>query len=95
MESSSLKRFESDLFEVRKEFPNLQIKEKNGQKYLKGILDIKTNHGLITKSYLIEIHYSPGYPHRFPRLFEVGGEIPNEPDYHKYTNGSCCLTLNP
>jgi len=95
METSSLKRFESDLFEVRKEFPNLQIKEWKGQKYLKGILDLKTGNETIVKSYLIEIKYAAGYPYRFPVLYEIGGDIPNVSDFHKYDDGSCCITVQP
>lgn len=76
-------------------YPNLKIKEKNGVQYLKGILNIHNDHGKTVKSYLIEIHWNPNYPYRFPILLEVGGDIPNHIDWHKYSNGACCITVIP
>ncbi|MBK7970004.1 MAG: SEC-C domain-containing protein [Bacteroidetes bacterium] len=35
------------------------------------------------------------FPYRFPALYESGGDIPNEADWHKYANGSCCITVLP
>lgn len=82
--------------DILKEYPGLSLKDdKPGHQYLKGILDIKNDDSEIVGHYFIEIHFSPGFPYRFPLLFELGEAIPNEADWHKYEDGSCCLTVLP
>lgn len=87
--------FEKQLIDAIKEFPNLQIKEKGTVKYLKGILDIKNHEQKYIRSFLIEIHYSEGFPYRFPLLLEVGDDINCHPDWHKYDDNSCCIAIEP
>jgi hypothetical protein len=41
----------------------------------------------------IEIALAPCYPRREPRIFEVGGLIPREPDRHINPDGDCCVTV--
>jgi len=89
MQEDNRKVFEKDIKEAIISFPNLSIKCQNNNKYLKGILDING-----CGAYLIEIRYKEGYPKRYPHLLEVGGEIPNIGDYHKYPDNSCCLTVD-
>jgi len=84
--------FVSQLDAVCREFPHLQIKTLDGRQYLKGSIEISNAEQTATKSYLIEIHFSDDFPHRFPKLFEVGGDIPCEADFHKYPDNSCCIT---
>jgi hypothetical protein len=95
LESNRLKLFEEQLKEVLQHYPNLTIKEKNGLKYLKGIIDIKNETAEVVGSFLIEVHFVKGFPFRFPKLYEVGGLIPNIPDWHKYSDDSCCITVEP
>lgn len=80
---------------VIKEFPHLKIKELDGEKYLKGILDIVDEHKNVVGSFSIEIKYCVDFPYKFPLLYEVGGDIPNFPDWHKYINDMCCITVEP
>lgn len=76
------------------QFPNLRILEEGGGNcYLRGVLDIPDDDGDVAGSFLIEIKRSKGFPFRFPYLFEVGGDIPNEADRHKYPDSSCCITV--
>lgn len=89
MQEDSRKVFERHIEDAINYYPNLEIKAQGNNKYLKGVLDIN---GL--GSYLIEIRHKEGYPKRYPSLFEVGGEIPNVPDYHRYSDNSCCLTVD-
>ena len=89
MQEYNRKIFEIDIEEAIISFPNLSIKSQGNNKYLKGILDVNG-----WGYYLIEIRYKEGYPKRYPSLFEVGGEIPNVPDYHRYSDNSCCLTVD-
>jgi len=83
--------FVSQLENTCVEFPNLKIKSVEDKKYLKGVIDIPNS----DKSFLIEIHYKDGFPYRFPKLFEVGGDIPCGSDWHKYSDSSCCITVEP
>lgn len=76
-------------------FPNFKIVESAGGKRLKGILDVNNADNEIVASFSVEIRYCPGFPFRFPFLFEVGGDIPNEADWHKYPDGRCCITVEP
>lgn len=80
---------------VIKKFPNFKIEESGSGKILKGILDITNSENEVVSSFSVEIRFSPGFPFRFPFLFEVGGDIPNEADWHKYPNGRCCITVDP
>lgn len=86
--------FCSQLEDAISAYPNLKLQvDKHGLHFLKGILDIPNDEGQIISSFLIEIHFKTGFPYRFPVLFETGGDIPNEADWHKYSNGSCCITV--
>ncbi|MBQ0008360.1 MAG: SEC-C domain-containing protein [bacterium] len=85
--------FERDLLLASKQFPGLSIKGTPGKLFLKGILDIKDCDGNVAYSYSIEIHRADGYPFRFPKAYEVGGDIPIGSDWHKYEDNSLCLDV--
>jgi hypothetical protein len=84
--------FVSQLNDVCREFPHLRIKTLDEKQYLKGTIEVSDAEHTAKKNYLIEIHFAEGFPYRFPKLFEVGGDIPCEADFHKYSNNSCCIT---
>ena len=84
--------FVSQLNDVCQEFPHLRIKTLDGKQYLKGTIKISDTEQTATKSYSIEIHFTEGFPYRFPKLFEVGGDIPCEADWHINSDNSCCIT---
>lgn len=90
---NNYKLFCDQLNEAISKYPNLRIKERYGLNYLKGTLDIPDDEGTIVGSFLIELHFADKFPYRFPLLFETGGIIPNEADWHKYQNSSCCITV--
>lgn len=48
--------------------------------------------GPITE-FVVRIELSPLYPRREPKVFEVGGRIPREPDRHINPDGDCCVTV--
>ncbi len=75
------------------EYPCFQKKTVGNVSFLKGILDIPNDEGVIAGSFSIEIHPVKNFPFAFPILYEVGNEIPREADWHKYANDSCCLTV--
>lgn len=85
--------FKKEIPTVLKKYPNLAIKNKNGKDFLKGIIDIPDESGAAVGSFSVEIHSTEKFPYRFPKLYEVGGDIPNSPDWHKYNDNSCCLTV--
>ncbi|MBF01076.1 SEC-C metal-binding domain-containing protein [Flavobacterium coralii] len=87
--------FQNELSIVVNKFPNLAVKSLGQEIYLRGILDVPNDNGDIVGSFLIEIHSVEKFPYRFPKLYEVGGEIPVHPDWHKYNDNSCCLTVEP
>lgn len=88
--------FENQLQPICDEYINLKIKQKNsGLKYLKGTIDISDIDGNILYAFFIEIHYKEGFPKKFPELYEIGGFIPNDADWHKYSNDLCCVTVDP
>lgn len=80
---------------VNQKFFDLKITNINGQPAIKGILDIPDDNGSKVNGFLIEVLHHDKYPYRFPRLFEVGGDIPNHEDWHKYRDGQCCITILP
>lgn len=87
------KAFNEQLDSFVKEYPNFQKKTDSDNPYLKGILDIPDDEGIVAGSFSVEIHPTSDFPYAFPILYEVGGEIPCEADWHKYSDGSCCLTV--
>lgn len=94
MPDESYGLFVSQLKEVCVAYPHLRIKETAGRKILKGAIKIENSEKTDSKSYLIEIHWADGFPYKFPILYEVGGDIPCEPDWHKYSSEACCITVD-
>lgn len=70
--------------------PNFKILKSDKFRYLKGIIDVES-----LGSFMVKILPTEDYPMRFPAVFEVGNDIPNKSDFHKYNNGSCCFTVYP
>lgn len=96
MELNNHDLFSNQLVDVVQKYPNLKIlKDAEGISYIQGILDIPNDINETAGHFLIEGHCSENFPNRFPILFETGGEIPNEADWHKYKDGSCCITVWP
>jgi len=94
MELNNQILFNEQLVDTLLQYPNLKImQEIPDVLYLQGILDIKNDANETVGHFLIEIHCSENFPNRFPILFETGGEIPNEADWHKYKDGGCCITV--
>lgn len=92
--TESYKLFCFQLKQVVVKYPDLRIRETEGIKYLKGILNIPDDDGNIVGNFLIEVHLAKDFPYRFPYLLEIGGLIPNEADWHKYSNSGCCITVD-
>ena len=94
MNKSNLILFAEQLSYAKKRYPDLKIlSDKVGLPFLRGILSIPNERNEIVGYYLTEIHYQEKFPYRFPILYEIGGEIPNEANWHKYSDGRCCITV--
>lgn len=88
--------FNEQLLDAIKKYHNLKIiQAKDGISFIRGILDIPNDNNEIVGNFLVEVHCSECFPYRFPILFEIGGEIPNEYDWHKFKDSRCCITVLP
>lgn len=88
------KDFESQLQLAVKKYPDLSIyKNVDGSGYLKGILNIPDVNNNTVGCFSIEIYATAQFPYRFPRVLEVGGDVPIGEDWHKYSDNSCCITV--
>ncbi|MBP7533231.1 MAG: SEC-C domain-containing protein [Chitinophagales bacterium] len=87
--------FENQLHDVLAKYPKLLKQTSDSITFLKGNIDIVDGVGKVWDTYEIEIHFKHEFPNRFPQLFEVGGKIPKNLDWHIYNDGSCCVTVFP
>jgi len=89
-------QFKKDIEIVPNSYPSLSIISRDGNKILKGELEIIDNNGKCWEVYNVEIKASSDYPNRFPKLFEVGNAFPKIADWHVYENDeSCCVDVTP
>lgn len=95
MNNATQELFNNQLNSVVEQYKNFSVKNKDGNKYLQGILDIPNEDGDIVDSFLIEIKCSLKFPCRFPILQEIGQKIPCKIDWHKYQDEICCITVEP
>lgn len=63
---------------------------------LKGELNLFDENSILIDTYSIEILATKKFPESFPMVFEVGGKIPINYDWHVYeTDGHCCIKTTP
>lgn len=89
-----------DIFELESDyvciqFPNLKLEHQNNVPYLTGFILLRDNEGAIIDEYQISIEFNAFYPKKFPNVFELGGKIPKNIDWHIYNDGSCCIASPP
>jgi hypothetical protein len=84
------------LSDAQRFYPNLAIvTDIWGIPFLKGVLDIPNDNGEIVGHFLVEIYCSARFPFKFPIMHETGGDIPQDANWHKNRDGSCCITVWP
>ncbi len=90
-------KFENDILSIPTKFNKLSVVELDGEKFLKGELDIIDTYGKLWDTYQIEIKGSSGYPFNFPKLFETEDIFPKIVDWHVYEfdDNSCCVDITP
>ena len=95
--SADLILFRQEGFLLQKSFPELKYEEPPGQlPYIHGTLYLKDESGSIIDQFSIRIEPGPDYPKRFPWVFETGGRIPRNINWHVFEdNGNCCIKSLP
>src|SRR5690349_3890463 len=84
--------FREEAISISNTFPGLSLIEKDGKPIVVGELMLTDNQGVLYTSYAIEIHPLEDYPDSFPVVFEKGGRIPHNIDWHIFElDGHCCL----
>lgn len=78
--------------------PNLQATPEGADIHVHGSYLLFEN-GSVSKpagpitQFDITMVFVPGFPHREPKVFEVGGRIPRCADRHINPDGDCCVTV--
>jgi hypothetical protein len=87
--------FCDQLEQVIQRYPNLEVSSEDGEKFLRGSLEVVDDNGKSWDTYLVEVKYKEEFPYRFPKVFEISGKIPKIADWHIYRDGSCCIDVLP
>jgi|SRR5690606_32311116 len=88
--------FEEQTIDVIEKHKGLSYKNDKGIPCLFGSLILTDAYGAIEDTYQIEIKAVPNYPNSFPLVFETGGRIPKNIDWHIFeSTGNCCLASPP
>lgn len=94
IEGFKLFRDEATLFED--DFPDFKYSESGqGVPELNGTLSLTDNQGMLIYAYQIRIVCSTDYPLSFPVVYEMGGRIPINMDWHVYSDGHACICSKP
>lgn len=92
----SYELFVEQLAEAENAYPKLRRKLTDSRYVLAGDLDVIDEAGKLWETYQIEIHYTNGFPRRFPWLYETGSKIPKIADWHVYEDTlTCCVKVEP
>ena len=94
--NSGLSNFRKEAIHICAEFPNLEYSEdQDGTPYLYGKILLLNESNNYIDAYLIKIEPSANYPHSFPYVFEKGGRLPINVDWHMFNDGHCCIKSMP
>ena len=86
------KNVEKEFTDVKKKYPKLNAPViKNDFLIIDGAIDIIDENGKEWENYSVAIFIPDNYPSGTPQLFETGGKIKWDKDWHINSNGSCCL----
>jgi len=91
-----MENFATEAEAIIKQYPKLDLIEKSDIKVLSGEIDLLNYTGEILDTYQLEISPSDEYPFMFPKVFETGGKLPVNIDWHVYEDdGRCCIKIQP
>lgn len=83
---------------IQNDYPGLILvdDEKNGTLIISGVIQLEDEKGSFIDSYEIKIVPTADFPYRFPHVFEIGGRIPLNIEWHVYPeDGHCCISSFP
>lgn len=88
--------FEEQVTAVIEKYKELSFKIEDGVPCVFGTIILADEYGNIEDTYQIEIKAVIDYPYSFPLLFETGGRIPRNIDWHIFEKtGNCCIASPP
>lgn len=88
--------FKEQAIAVLEKYKELSFKKDDGVPCIFGSLVLNDEYGGIEDTYHIEIKAVADFPNRFPKVFETGGRIPRNVDWHIFEDtGNCCITSPP
>lgn len=88
--------FKNEAKNVKKYFAELNYEEDiQGLPTVLGDLVLRNEAGDIIDRYSIKIIPSDEYPNSFPWVYETGGRIPVNIDWHVFPDGHCCIKAFP
>jgi len=94
--TDSAKLFATQGEDLVEKHPSLALQWKEEHPYILGKSLLVDVQGLLLYSYSIELHHTENFPYLFPVLFETGGELPRNMEWHVYPHtGNCCLKTLP
>ena len=90
-----MEAFITEAEKVLELYPKLDLIEKSGIKILAGQMELLDSNQFVLDTYEIEIHPSKS-KEEFPWVFETGGKLPVDIDWHVYEDtGRCCIKIPP
>lgn len=90
--SEAVIQFKNEAKNINDYFTELSYREdEQGLCEIIGSLGLKDDTGALIDSYSIKMVPGEGYPYRFPKVFETGGRLPINIDWHIFPDGHCCI----
>lgn len=84
-------RFRNEVDGVLTVYPDLKFAEVDNIPTLSGSMAIYSDNDEYIDSYQIEIRATEDYPSKYPQVFETGGRLPHNIDWHIYGDGHWCI----
>lgn len=94
--NKGFERFKAEAEKISESFPELKFEELESKApQISGKLVLRDQDGLCIDSYNIRIEPHESYPLKFPKVYETGGRIPLNIDWHVFPDGHCCIKSIP
>jgi len=89
--------FKRDFESAKDLLPDLSFSaDENGVPFVHGRIWLRDAHGVCIDHYLVRIVPTASYPFQFPLVFETGGRIPINFDWHVFEqDGHLCIRVLP
>jgi hypothetical protein len=88
--------FEKESLTVIEKYKELSFVIEDGIPCVFGYIILNNEHGIIEDKFQVKIQAGDNYPNNFPLVFETGGRIPRNIDWHIFEQtGNCCISSPP